>query len=243
MDDSLRSLERALEADPADASAVRRYEQALRRAGGAEQLQARYRLKFSCPLRFEDLGEGAAPDVRDCQRCQRPVRLARDLDGLAQSVAEGHCVAFPREWIGSAIERLVAEPEVDSAEEVAAPCLVSSAAGWVDLSLGGDARAGIEPGLGGLFLSEDLHAWPAIPLGVREGVLELAAGRLEPPRGVLDRLRLASGTRRVRVSLAAHELVFELLEIHAPLRPLLMGVVLPDDYRPLPGQDEGPRLA
>lgn len=245
MDDTLRGLERAVEADPADGAAVRRYEQALRRADAGERLVARYRLKYACPLRFEDLNEGSAPDTRDCQRCQRPVRLARDLDGLAEAVGAGACVAFPRRWLDQAILRLAEDPQVDSAREVAAPCVVSSAVAWVDLSRGSQARASIEPGLPGLFFSEGLHSWPAIPLEIRAGVLHLAAGRLEPPGELLDYLRLASGVREIQVWLADPEQVFELLEIHAPLETMLMGVVAPDDVVPGPGAlgEEGPRLA
>lgn len=242
MDESLRALERAVEADPDDAATTRRYEQALRRSGEEERLRARYRLKFLCPLRFSDLSPTPHGHVRDCARCERPVRLTPDLEALAEAVAQGECVAFPREWAEQAIVRLSEEPELDSAREARAPCVVPSEVAWLDLGEGSPARAALEPGLAGLFWSEDLYAWPAFPLRVAEGgVLELAVGSLEPPPGVLERIQLASGTRRERLALADPAQLYELLDRHAPAPPLLLGVVLPEP--PGPGLDSGPRLA
>lgn len=240
MDDSLRALQHAADADPADSALAQSLEQALRRAQEDERLLARYELKFRCPLRFEDLTPTNEGRVRDCARCERPVHLVREPAELAESVAEGHCVAFPSDWGRVAFGRLVDDPQLDSAQEKEAPCLVESQAAWIDLSPGSEGRRSITPGLGGLFAGELLVMGPVLPLRVEAGEVWVAVARLELSEHLLDHVRLATGARKVRMFLADPTLIHELLEVHAPPAPLMMGVVAPMDYDP---PDSGPRLA
>lgn len=246
MDDALRALQHAADADPADPALAQRLEQALRRSEDHERLQARYRLKFLCPLRFRDLGPTPEGTVRECARCERSVHLVKTPQELADSVAEGHCVAFPREWTTElALVQLVDEPRLDSAQETKAPCLVPSEAGWLDLSVGSPARAEISPGLGGLFAGELLMTGPALPLRVEKGEVHLAVANLDVSDYVLDHCRLATGARNVRLYLAEPVLIHELLEVHAPPEPLMMGVVgpgLPGEYDPDDLLGEGPPI-
>lgn len=241
MDDSLRALQHAADADPADSALAQRLEQALRRAEEGERLLARYELKFRCPLRFEDLTPTEEGSVRACARCERPVHLVRTQDSLADSVAQGHCVAFPSEWAREAFLRLAEEPSLDSAQESKPPCLVESQAAWIDLSPGSEGRTSITPGLGGLFAGELLVMGPALPLRVEGGEAWVAVARLEVSEHLLDHVRLATGARKVRLFLADPTLIHELLEVHAPPAPLMMGVVAPPDYEPPPGEP-GPQI-
>src|SRR5690606_30910293 len=66
LDDELQRLLREAEATPTDEGLALRVDQALRRAGRDEQRRARFRFKFECPLRFEDLRPGKDPLVRSC---------------------------------------------------------------------------------------------------------------------------------------------------------------------------------
>ena len=239
MDDELRALQRGAEADPADSTLARRYEQALRRAEEHERLAERYRLKFLCPLKFSELRATDQPRVRDCARCSRSVELTSSQAELAEAVARGSCVAFPREWTEGALVALAEDPRLDSAQETASPCVVASEVPWLDLSPGSPARLAIEPGLGGLFAGEVLVTCPALPLRIERGELHLATGRLEVSEQLLEHVCLASGTRTVRLFLADPEQICELLEIHAPPEALMMGIVLPQEL----DDDQGPRLA
>jgi len=239
VDDALRALEHAADADPADSALAQRLEQALRRAQESERLQARYELKFRCPLRFEDLTPTAAGDVRACARCERPVHLVRSPESLADSVAAGHCVAFPSDWTQDALVRLIDEPRLDSAQESQAPCLVESRAAWLDLSPGSEGRRSITPGLGGLFAGELLVMGPVLPLRVEAGEVHVAVAQLELSEHLLDHVRLATGARKVRLFLAEPTLIHELLEVHAPPAPLMMGVVAPMDFD-VPGEPGEP---
>jgi type II secretion system (T2SS) protein E len=243
VDDSLRALQHAADADPADSALAQRLEQALRRAEESERLRARYELKFRCPLRFEDLAPTEEGRVRDCARCERPVHLVRAPDELAQSVASGHCVAFPSEWAQDAFVRLIDDPRLDSAQETSAPCLVESQAAWLDLSPGSEGRTSITPGLGGLFAGELLVMGPVLPLRVEGGEVHVAVAQLELSEHLLDHVRLATGARKVRLFLADPTLIHELLEVHAPPAPLMMGVVAPMDYdEPSEPGESGPPI-
>ncbi len=230
MDDALRALQHAADADPADSALAQRLEQALRRAEESERLQARYELKFRCPLRFEDLTPTPEGSVRACARCERPVRLVHAAEDLADSVAEGHCVAFPSGWAQDALVRLIDEPRLDSAQEQSAPCLVESQAAWLDLRPGSEGRTSITPGLGGLFAGELLVMGPVLPLRVERGEVWVAVAQLEVSEHLLDHVQLATGARKVRLYLADPTLIHELLEVHAPPAPLMMGVVGPMDF-------------
>jgi hypothetical protein len=240
MDDELRALQRGADGDPADSSLARRYERALRRAEEEELLKERYRLKFLCPLEFSQLTPTAEPRVRDCERCSRPVELTTSEAELAEAVAKGSCVAFPREWTEGTLVALADDPRLDSARGTDSPCIVASAVSWVDLSPGSPARLAIEPGLGGLFAGEVLVTCPALPMRIEGGELHVASGTLDVSVHVIEHVRLASGARTVRLFLADPEQVYELLEVHAPPEPLMMGIMIPDDY----SEDDGaPRLA
>ena len=123
MDQDLRALQRAAEADPADRDAARRYDEALRRAGDEEALFERYRFKFLCPLAFEDLTEGLHPFVRDCAQCERSVFYCRSPEELAEHVEAGDCVAFHLDALGDMVSA-VAETGASTAEEPGSVCLV-----------------------------------------------------------------------------------------------------------------------
>ncbi|MBL4849091.1 MAG: hypothetical protein JKY65_26500 [Planctomycetes bacterium] len=240
MDDALRSLQREADADPADATLARHYEQALRRAEEGARLKERYRLKFLCPLKFSELRATAQPRVRDCERCSRPVELTTSQAELAEAVAKGACVAFPREWTEGALVTLANDERLDSAQDAKSPCMVASDVPWLDLSPKSPARLAIEPGLGGLFSGEVLVTCPALPMRIENGELHLATGTLDVSEHLLHHVQLASGTRSVRISLADPEQIYELLEVHAPPEPLMMGIMLPSEE---PEDDQTPRLA
>jgi len=123
MDEALEELRRRAEADPRDREAAAQLDQHLLRAERADELAQRYRFKFRCPLRFEELPPGKDPFVRDCAQCQRTVHFVHTPEELAVQVAAGACVAFAKDGLAAAVVQLGRDPRVHSAEEPARPCL------------------------------------------------------------------------------------------------------------------------
>ncbi|MGE0706845.1 MAG: hypothetical protein AB7N76_06535 [Planctomycetota bacterium] len=233
MDETLRELERAAQAEPSDPDVARRLERALRAGGETERLEARFRFKFQCPLRFEDLRAGEVARERLCQRCGCAVVHVRDAAELRDAVAGGRCVAFFERDLKGAFAALAADERLCSAEEQGAPCVVPSEREAVRL-----AEVQVEPGLPSLFDPWLLRRYTALPLRIREGVLEVAwASSDRPDRVLLDALRLTSGARQVRFLLAERAEVEEALERVAP-EPMLMGIVVPFD-EPEDGAEDG----
>ena len=105
MDEDLQRLLREAEAHPTDEGLARRVDHALRRAGRDDERRARFRFKFQCPLRFEDLQPSPVdPLERACDRCHRQVRFVASVEQLAEQVAQGRCVAFERKALGDVVE-------------------------------------------------------------------------------------------------------------------------------------------
>ena len=117
MDQSLSELERQARANPEDRDLADRLDRALLRAGQSEALLERYRSKFQCPLRFEELDETSSLSRRTCQRCRREVFLVRTPEELAARVDRGQCVAISRELSAAAYVELGRSPGLTSAVE------------------------------------------------------------------------------------------------------------------------------
>ena len=94
MDRDLAELKWAYEADPSDEATAARYEQALRRAGLRDEVDALYRLAFSCPLEWGALAGNPEDEVRACTECQRDVHYVRSREDMARWVGRGECVAL-----------------------------------------------------------------------------------------------------------------------------------------------------
>lgn len=133
MDEGLRRLERESRSDPSDIEAARRLDHALARAGDGKELRRRYRAKFLCPLRFEELTPTADPLRRACDRCHRSVRFVRTEAELTERVAEGACVAFQRRDLGRVLDLTIADPRLHSAADPWRSCLVATDLPFVDL--------------------------------------------------------------------------------------------------------------
>jgi hypothetical protein len=135
MDEGLRRLERETASRPADEQTARRYDRALERSGQRDVLRRRYRFKFLCSLRFEELTPTKDPLVRTCDRCRSSVHFVRTPEELAERVASGDCVAFERTALAPAIDRVAADPRTHSATERRRPCVVPTDMSYVDLDL------------------------------------------------------------------------------------------------------------
>tara|TARA_R110002072_G_scaffold39067_2_gene112598 strand:+ start:93 stop:620 length:528 start_codon:yes stop_codon:yes gene_type:complete len=94
VDRDLSELKRTYEADPSDEDAATRYEQALRRAGLREEVDALYQLAFRCPLEWDALAGGPDDEIRACATCARDVHYVRSRVDMARWVAQGECVAL-----------------------------------------------------------------------------------------------------------------------------------------------------
>lgn len=124
MDDALAKLRRAHEAAPDDVEAARRYEQGLERAGREADAGALYRLKFACPVRWEDMTPSPRQGVRECRTCARQVHTVRTYDELRARAAEGHCVMAVGRWATILVDQLAADPATTFARDPARPCVV-----------------------------------------------------------------------------------------------------------------------
>lgn len=124
MDDALAKLKRAHEAAPDDVEAARRYEQGLERAGRQGEAAALYRLKFACPVRWEDMTPTPASAVRVCQTCTRQVHLVKSYDELRARAGQGHCVMAVGKWAALLVDQLAADPATTFAREPSRPCVV-----------------------------------------------------------------------------------------------------------------------
>ncbi|HBP21211.1 MAG TPA: hypothetical protein DEA08_25920 [Planctomycetes bacterium] len=223
MDERLRGLQREAEARPSDEGAAIRYERALRAAGEEEALQARFRLKFACPLRFEELRAGADPAIRRCERCQRDVHYVDDLALLRERVGAGECVAFFAGRFGEAVAHLAADEALHGASEEGSACLVEFTRQRIELG-----SAPIEAGLAASFDPWLLRRHQVFPIRIEAGTLEVAWASSDPvPRELSAALQGASGARPLRVFLAGAGEVERALDLYSP-EPMLMGIVAPE---------------
>ncbi len=124
MDDALAKLKRAHEAAPDDVEAARRYEQGLERAGREGEAVALYRLKFACPVRWQDMAQSPTDTVRVCQTCTRQVHMVKSYDELRTKAEQGHCVMAVGRWATLLVDQLAADPATTFAREPARPCVV-----------------------------------------------------------------------------------------------------------------------
>lgn len=223
LDEDLQRLLREAEAHPSDEGVARRVDHALRRAGRDEERRARFRFKFQCPLRFEDLRPGDGPLVRACDRCRRQVRFVASVEELAEQVAQGRCVAFERRALGDVVARVADDPRNHSARVEGSPCLVPTDLPWVDLD-----RFTPTPDLRGLVPASMAHMYRVVPVGRAKGVLRVAAADLRPD--VVDDLRfmLNLQVERVLADPAAVERAIERIYGPEPEPEYLMGDVLPE---------------
>lgn len=127
MDERLENLARLARGAPDDAEAAGRYDRALLRAGQRDAVRARYRFKFLCPARWEELRDGDHPEVRRCDRCSRAVHFVRSAADLVDCVQRGRCVAVQAGELERGLEGLLEAPRVNSAHEPGRPCLVEAA--------------------------------------------------------------------------------------------------------------------
>lgn len=235
MDERLRELQRATEASPSDAEAARRYERALAGSGETAALRARFRFKFECPLRFEELDSSDDPAERYCRRCEHSVRYVSEVDQLADAVSKGQCVAFCEADLEHVFERLAREESLHGASEPTRPCAVPFDRPRV-VPLEDPA---LEPALVGLFRRAFLYEHSVVPLRLERDALHVAwASSDAPTEDFLATLMGESGAHSVKLAFATPEDVADALAT-LPLRPPRaprMGIVrrVPNQL-PLPG--------
>lgn len=194
MDEELQRLARDAATHPNDEGLARRLDHALRRAGRDDERRARFRFKFQCPLRYEDLAPTSDPLQRSCERCQRQVRFVANVDELAEQVAQGHCVAFERRALEGVVARVAEDPRQHSALAPGTPCLVPTDLEFVDL----DAIEGVTVGALRVFSGLLAHDYRAFPVEQTRGTLRLAFAS-PPSSKVLDDLRFMLGLSIVPV--------------------------------------------
>ncbi|MCO5166075.1 MAG: hypothetical protein M9894_06870 [Planctomycetes bacterium] len=224
MDDDLQRLLRQAEASPGDEALARRVDGALRRAGRDEERRARFRFKFQCPLRFEDLQvRGLDPLVRSCDRCQREVRFVASVDALAEQVAQGQCVAFERRVLGDVVARVADDPRQHSARVEGSPCLVPTDLPWVDL----DAFTPT-PDLLRVLPGALAREYRAVPVALAPRVLRVACATV--PDKVAEDLALMTGMT-IELALADGDAVDRaLVRLYGPEdEHFLMGDVVAED--------------
>ncbi len=212
MDESLSELERRAAANPADAVTAARLDRSMLRAGQDEAVAQRYRFKFRCPLRFEDLAMGADPLKRDCKRCSRTVHLVRTPAELADRVAVGDCVAFSKGSLAAACVDLAKDPRVHSAEQVGRPCLQDADTPFVDLD-----TFEISPLTLKRFPGVFARTYEVVPVSwvERRQLLHVCCANTSSVATTLDDLRFMLNTR-VELALAAPEAVQRAIDRYYP---------------------------
>lgn len=208
MDLNLSELERRARANPGDSDLASQLDRALLRAGREEQVQERYRSKFRCPLRFEDLPIVADPAKRACARCVRMVSFVSTVEGLAERIARGECVALGEDAMGEASLQLALSPWVHSAEEASRPCLQVTGLRYVDLDSFAVSPAAVE------WLPADVaYTYQVVPLTLEADParLEIACAAPSNAASVIDDLELMLDVE-VRLALADPEAVSRALE-------------------------------
>lgn len=159
MDQDLSELERRASANPEDRELAERLDRALLRAGREEQVQERYRFKFRCPRRFEDLAFSNDPAQRSCDRCQRSVHFVRTPEELRERTTQGECVAIHRDSLAAGCLELALDPQVSSAEEPLGPCVHETTLRYVDLD-----RLEIPPAVLERIPASFAHTYQVVPI-------------------------------------------------------------------------------
>ena len=222
MDRDLEALRRAADANPQDPHAAQHLDRHLDRAGQRETLRERYRLKFQCDLRYDDLERTPDPFRRHCARCQHPVRFVRTPDELARAVAQRECVAMVGADLPQGLDRLARHPDVSSADQPSSPCVLPSAAGFVDLdTFTPDPRA-----LGSLG-NEQAHRLSVLPLSLQHDTLTVALGDPTLPDAPGQLAKETGFTLREALADPA-KVMDAILEHYGPFEPLdmLMGMIV-----------------
>ncbi len=145
MDDELLRLARAAADDPRDEQAARAYDAALRRAGRREEVYERFKLKFECPKKWDELEATPGRDARHCEECQKEVRWVRNEQEFMKLAEAGQCVAFDTRSFESVVEN----DKLNTARDENAPCLLPapvprrwpSKGDWAELVRRRDAAA------------------------------------------------------------------------------------------------------
>jgi len=124
VDQDLVELKRAYEADPSDEEGALRYEQALRRAGLRDEVDALYQLAFRCPLEWDALAGGPEDEIRACETCERDVHYVRSRVDMARWVALGECVALDPAVLKESIRVLADLSLTDPAKTPGQLCVI-----------------------------------------------------------------------------------------------------------------------
>lgn len=230
MDQDLSELERRARANPHDRELADRLDRSLLRAGRGEELGARYRLKFQCPLRFDDLEPSPDLTRRSCQRCQATVQLVRTPAALAARVAEGSCVAIPRDSLAASYLELGSSEAVTSGSEPKPPRVHGADLRFVDLDAVEVPPAALE-----LIPPVFAHTYQVVPIAVSSAGPEALNGQRSAGfAGPRPRLEIACGPSapatvvedlrfmldlQVRVAIAEPEALARALERLYPEQP------------------------
>lgn len=182
MDQDLSELERRASANPGDRELADALDRRLLRAGREEQVLERYRLKFRCSKRFEDLPYSDDPARRSCDRCQRSVHFVRTPEELSERAAAGECVAIPRASLAAACLELAQSPRLTSAQEAQRPCVQETTLRYVDLDqveVSSDAIELIPP----IFA----HTYQVVPVALDDRISLEERGSAQGPRSLDER--------------------------------------------------------
>jgi hypothetical protein len=193
MDEKLERLAREAATDPTDEAAARRLDSALARAGREEELRERYRFKFECPLRWQDLSVSESGRTRYCHECKQRVFAVQDLAELREHVRKGHCVGVPSSLLALAFSELPKERSLHSATDPEAPCVVPGGA----LPLPQTIPEGVQR----LLRREEAERLRAVPIAIRDGTTVLATAKQTPRQARIVAVRF----RRVETVLVAED--------------------------------------
>lgn len=130
-DAEIERLRALHEADPQNAGLEYQYLKMLLRAGRREELEARLKLRFVCPKKWEELEETEYNTKRFCDQCERSVFFVSDEDRLEHQTSNNRCVSAPLPLVLSYVRRL--RQRLSHGPITEAPCAVVTEMQSIDL--------------------------------------------------------------------------------------------------------------
>lgn len=176
-------LRRSLEADPGNEALKQKLVQAYIRENRKDDARDLVKGFFHCPLKWDDLTETDSEEIRDCEQCEKQVHFVWTLPNLHDKVVDDHCIGAPERLVNEYAEAVVSG-RIHNTRAREAECVFESALPIIeDLE-----DLDIDRELCEVVHNEWHNRYQVLPIGIRDGVLEVAS-HTPIPQADLESLR------------------------------------------------------